>query len=144
MTDCLLLVIYLGYYCFHEIPSTNIKAHSVHTNMALVKMLPFIANPQKASFLSAHLSYSLPKSLTSQRPTNYSPQVYTGKPCPPLRDSLEQWTQLWSNYSLPSSYFNLLASSCQQGAVIESFLFGCLQARSNNVVLLDIGEHMLQ
>lgn len=60
------------------------------------------------------------------------------------RQNLEQRTQLWSNYLLSCSYFNSLAESCQQGAVIESLLFGCLQARSNSNVLLDSGKHMLQ
>lgn len=116
-----------------------------HTLTAPLHVLPFIGNPQKASFLSAHLSYSILNSLTSQHPPNYSPQVYTGKQCLPLRDSsLEQWTRVWSNHSLPCSYFNSLASCCQQGAAIESFLFGCLQARSSRVAALDSGEHMLQ
>lgn len=60
------------------------------------------------------------------------------------RQNVEQRTQLWSNYSLSCSYFNSLAESCQQGAVIKSFLFGCLHARSNSIVRLDSGEHMLQ
>lgn len=117
----------------------------VHISATTFAVPLFIGSPQKASLLSAHLSHSILNALTSQHPLNYSPQVYAGKLRLPLRDSgLKQWTQLWSNYSPPCSYLNSFASSCQQGAVIESFLFGCLQTRSNSVVLLNSGEHMLQ
>lgn len=118
----------LDAYCSRE-SRTLIRGDLTHTHThtyaAPVKVLPFIGNPQKASFLSAHLRCSLLNSLTSQRPRNYSPQVYTGKQRLPLRDSRAGTMQPTVEQLLTAILLLYsLASSCQQGKAIESFYLG--------------------
>lgn len=138
ITDCVALIasnwrLVLNWSCFSTHPCVSSQGASIYRKSPK-GFIFFISSPEPFN----------PKLFDkpTPNPSNYSPQVYTSKQCLPLGDSSpEQWSQLWSNYSLPRSYFNSLAASCQQGAVI---LFGCLQARSNSVVLWDSGERTLQ
>lgn len=55
--------------------------------------------PKRLHFLSAYLRHSLLKSLTSQRPPNYSSQVYTGEATSASqRQQTRTMEELWTNY----------------------------------------------